>query len=175
MRWRSPGSVGDQSRFSENKRSLEEGKADVTRRGRLTLDLTDAKKKKKTFHCLGSNLRRESQQFWIAVNGRYTSLSTHQKKNCEKSGYFIYLSEKHSSKSSWKNYLKSNLTRKDEKCTVILHLNLKYSPLSIIKQTAPACSLLTPGQSLPLVIRQTTHGNVFWQVNCLPLCWYLLS
>lgn len=34
-RWRSPGSEGDQSRFSENKRSLEEGKADVTRRGRL--------------------------------------------------------------------------------------------------------------------------------------------
>lgn len=37
VRWRSPGSVGDQSRFSENKRSLEDGKADVTRRGRLAL------------------------------------------------------------------------------------------------------------------------------------------
>lgn len=37
VRRRSPGSVRDQSRFSKNKRRLEEGKADVTRRGRLAL------------------------------------------------------------------------------------------------------------------------------------------
>lgn len=47
VRWRSPGSVGDQSRFSENKRSLEEGKADVIRRGRLALKTWQMQKKKK--------------------------------------------------------------------------------------------------------------------------------
>lgn len=96
-RWRSPGSARGSwggskllQRKKKNERSVEKGKADVTRRGRLALKTRRMRKReggvrgerKKNFPSFDSNLRRKSQHFWIAANGRYTDLSTHQKKRC---------------------------------------------------------------------------------------------
>lgn len=94
-RWRSPGCArggsGEEgikaasAERKKKKRGVLKGKADVTRRGRLALKTRRMRKKKwvkKNFPSFDSNLHRKSQHFWIAANGRYTDLSTHQKKRC---------------------------------------------------------------------------------------------
>lgn len=90
------------------------------------------KKKKKNFLGLDTNLCYESQHFWIVVNGRYNDLSTHQKKHCftkcKKELLFFFSF----------SFLKNNLDDEHRVCAAFLHLNLKYSQLSLI-----TCSTLT--------------------------------